>query len=154
MQIEKNRVVTIDYTLKNTDGEVLDTSEGKEPLAYVHGVGALIPGLEDELEGSDPGDKLDVTVEPEKGYGVRQDELVFSLPRERFDEVKDLAVGMQLEATTEDGGQLITVTEVTDTEVTVDANHPLAGETLHFNVSVKSVREATPEEIDHGHVHE
>ena len=153
MKVTKHRVVTIDYTLKDSEGEVLDTSEGEEPLQYIHGTDTLVPGLERRLEGTSPGDEIAVTVEPADGYGLRDDELVVSMPRERFSEIDDLSVGMQLEARNDEGPQLITVTEIGDEAVTVDANHPLAGAVLHFDVSVREVRQATSEEIEHGHVH-
>ena len=153
MEIAKNRVVTIEYTLKDSEGEVIDTSEGEEPLVYIHGVGTLVPGLESKLVGSSAGDTMSVDVEPEAGYGVRDEDLVINMPKERFSEIEDLSVGMQLEATMSDGEQIITIKEIGDDEVIVDANHPLAGMVLHFDIEIKEVREATAEELDHGHAH-
>jgi len=154
MVIGKNKVVTIDYTLTGADGNVLDTSAGDEPLAYVHGTGSLVPGVEAALEGKAAQDHVSLTVEPAQGYGVRDEELVFDLPRKQFSDVPDLAVGMEFELQTEEDVHLATVVSVGDADVTVDANHPLAGQTLHFEIDVVGIREATPEEIEHGHVHD
>ena len=153
MKIDKNRVVTIEYTLKDSEGEVLDTSEGDEPLVYIHGIGTLVPGLESRLVGSSVGATLSVDVNPDGGYGDRDEELVINMPKERFSEIEDLSVGMQLEATMSDGEQIITIKEIGADEVIVDANHPLAGMVLHFDIEVVAVREATAEELDHGHAH-
>ena len=116
-------------------------------------VGTLVPGLESKLVGSSAGDTMSVDVEPEAGYGVRDEDLVINMPKERFSEIEDLSVGMQLEATMSDGEQIITIKEIGDDEVIVDANHPLAGMVLHFDIEIKEVREATAEELDHGHAH-
>lgn len=154
MKIEKNKVVSINYTLKNNDGEVLDSSDGKEPLAYLHGQGNLIPGLESELEGKTEGETFKTEISPADAYGEYNDALIADVPKDRFQGVEDISEGMEFQAQTSDGGsQIVRVTEVGDDSVKVDANHPLAGETLHFDVTVAGVREATKEEIDHGHVH-
>ena len=153
MQAEKNRVVTIEYTLKDGDDQVIDTSEGREPLAYIHGNGMLIPGLETALEGKEPGAEVNVTLAPEDGYGERDDSMVLQIPREQFEGVDQIEPGMQFQAETDEGVQILTVLEAGDNEVTVDGNHPLAGVTLNFDVSVQDVREAEQEELDHGHVH-
>ena len=153
MQAEKNRVVTIEYTLKDGDDQVIDTSEGREPLAYIHGNGMLIPGLESALEGKEPGAEVNVTLAPEDGYGERDDSMVLQIPREQFEGVDQIEPGMQFQAETDEGVQILTVLEAGDNEVTVDGNHPLAGVTLNFDVSVQDVREAEQEELDHGHVH-
>jgi len=153
MQAEKNRVVTIEYTLKDGDDQVIDTSEGREPLAYIHGNGMLIPGLENALEGKEPGAEVNVTLAPEDGYGERDDSMVLQIPREQFEGVDQIEPGMQFQAETDEGVQILTVLEAGDNEVTVDGNHPLAGVTLNFDVSVQEVREAEQEELDHGHVH-
>ncbi len=154
MKVEKDKVVSINYTLKNDDGEVLDSSEGREPLAYLHGQGNLIPGLETELEGRTEGDTFHAEIEPTDAYGEYNDALIADVPKDRFTGVEDINVGMEFQAQTSDGGsQIVRVTEVNDDSVKVDANHPLAGEKLHFDVTVAGVREATEEEIDHGHVH-
>lgn len=155
MQIAQNTVAAIDYTLKDDAGEVLDSSEGREPLNYLHGAGNLIPGLEQALEGSTEGDSLQVTVSPEEGYGTRSEELVQAVPMDAFAGVDEVEAGMRFQATDDQGNvRVVTVTDVADDQVTVDANHPLAGQQLHFDVSVVEVREASSEEIEHGHVHD
>lgn len=153
MRIAENTVVAIDYTLSDDDGKVLDSSDGREPLSYLHGAGAIIPGLERELDGKAVGDELQVAIAPEDGYGQRNDALRQQVAREQFVGVDNLAVGMQFQVQTNNGPTVITVVEIGDEIVTVDANHPLAGVTLNFAVTVREVREATAEEIEHGHVH-
>lgn len=153
MKIEQNKVVAIDYTLTDHEGTVIDTSDGREPLKYLHGRGALIPGLEKELAGKVAGDKLDVAIQPEEGYGVRNEELLQAVPKEHFAHVPDLQAGMQFQANGEQGPILVTIIEVTDDKVMVDGNHPLAGVVLNFKVEIKEVRDASAEEVEHGHVH-
>lgn len=153
MQITKHAVAAIDYTLKNDAGDLIDTSSGQEPLSYVHGVGALVPGLEAELEGKSAGDKVDVRIAPEDGYGKRHEGMVQRVSRSLLPEEVEPRVGMQLQTQSEQGPLVLTVVDVQDEEITVDGNHPLAGVTLHFEVDVVSVRAATAEEIEHGHVH-
>ena len=153
MQIEKNRVVTLHYTLRDDQGAVIDTSSGRAPLSYLHGKGDIIPGLEQALAGKSAGDRLEVTVAPEQGYGPRDERLVQILPRSRFEQGTALQPGMQLRATTPRGARIVTVVKVERDFVTVDGNHPLAGRTLHFAVEVAEVRRATHEEVSHGHVH-
>ena len=153
MQIAKNSVVAIDYNLTNDAGEVLDTSEGHEPLAYLHGVGGIIPGLERELEGKQVGDQLQVSVKPEDGYGERDDALEQEVPRDQFEGEDDLALGMQFQVDSEAGPTVVTVIEIDDDVVTIDGNHPMAGINLNFDVTVREVREATSDELSHGHVH-
>lgn len=153
MQIAQNSVVAFHYTLTNDAGEVLDSSEGREPLAYLHGAGNIIPGLEKELEGRVAGDKLNATIAPAEGYGEKQDQLVQEVPRDAFQGVESIEPGMQFQAQTEGGPLMVTVTQVGGDTVTVDGNHPLAGQTLNFDVEVASVREASDEEAEHGHVH-
>lgn len=153
MKIAHEKVVSIHYTLTNQEGTVLDSSSGSEPLAYLHGFGNIIPGLENALEGKETGEKLSVTVEPEQGYGARDEQLVQAVPRSAFKGVEELAPGMQFQAQGPQGTRLVVVTQVAQDIVTVDANHPLAGQILHFEVEVSEVRAATAEEIEHGHVH-
>ncbi len=153
MKIAHEKVVSIHYTLTNSEGTVLDSSSGGDPLAYLHGFGNIIPGLENALEGKATGDKLSVTVEPEQGYGARDERLVQAVPRSAFKGVEELAPGMQFQAQGPQGNRLVVVTQVADNEVTVDANHPLAGQTLHFDVEISEIRDATAEELEHGHVH-
>lgn len=153
MQIEQNKVATIEYTLKNNDGDVLDTSQGNDPMTYIQGIGNLIPGLEDALEGKKVGDEVQVTIPPEKAYGEQNDQLVQVVERGVFQGVDDLQVGMQFQAQSDQGTQVIWITKIEGDQVTVDGNHPLAGETLNFDVKVVDIREASAEELDHGHVH-
>jgi len=153
MQISKNKVASFDYTLTDNEGTVIDSSKGHEPMAYIQGAGFLIPGLESEMEGKAAGDAFQVKVEPGNGYGERDAELVKLVGRDMFGEVEDLQPGMQFEAEGEDGVEVVTVTEVNDDGVTVDGNHPLAGVTLNFDIKVVDVREASAEELEHGHVH-
>ena len=154
MQIDKHAVVTIDYTLTNDQGQVVDTSENNQPLAYIHGTGSIIPGLEEALEGKSSGDEVQVSIPPEKAYGEHDEQLKQVVPRDRFEGVDTLEPGMQFQAQTEGGVRIVTIAAIDGDEVTVDANHPLAGETLHFEVAVRDVREASAEEIEHGHVHD
>ena len=153
MQIALNCVAYIHYTLKDDAGAVIDSSSGGEPLAYLHGVGNLVPGLEKALEGKQAGEKLSVKVAPEEGYGVRDEGLVQQVPRRSFQGVRDLKEGMRFQAQTQSGPVAVTVTRVQGDMITVDGNHALAGVTLNFEVEVTKVREATAEELMHGHVH-
>ncbi|UCF99116.1 MAG: peptidylprolyl isomerase [Spirochaetaceae bacterium] len=154
MTVEKNKVVEIDYTLKDNSGQLIDSSEGREPLSYIQGTGNLIPGVEDALEGKSAGDRVEVTVPPETGYGVRDESLVLAMDRSQFTEVDDLKAGLRFRMETPDGSGVFTVVKIEESKVHVDGNHPLAGMTLDFDITVQSVRDATPEELDHGHVHE
>ncbi|MFA5530036.1 MAG: peptidylprolyl isomerase [Thiohalomonadaceae bacterium] len=153
MQITANKVVTIDYTLTDEQGQVIDSSQGRDPLAYLHGFNNIIPGLESALEGRSSGDSLNVVVAPGEAYGERDDALVQSVSRELFEDAEQLEVGMRFQSVSEQGVRLVTVVEVADDSVTVDSNHPLAGLTLNFDVTVVDVREASQEELEHGHVH-
>ena len=153
MQIARHKVATIDYTLRDTSNTVIDTSVGAEPLTYIHGTHSIIPGLERALLGKSPGDKFSVSIAAADAYGESDDSLMEVVPKDRFEEPEQLEVGMQFQTPTDDGMQVITVVKVSGTEVTVDGNHPLAGLTLNFDVEVMDVRDATAEELDHGHVH-
>ena len=153
MQIADRCVASFHYTLTNAGGEVLDSSRDREPLAYLHGAGNIVPGLEKALQGRAPGDRFDVSVAAEEGYGERHDELVQEVPRDAFRGVDTLEPGMQFQAQTPQGALSVTVTKVEADTVTVDGNHPLAGETLNFAIEVTGVREASAEELEHGHVH-
>lgn len=153
MQIAKDTVVSIDYTLTDPQGTLLDSSEGRDPLAYLHGARNIIPGLEKALEGKQAGDSVEVTVEPAEGYGERDDNLQQEVPKEMFEGVDQVQAGMQFQAQTPAGAQVVTVKDVQDQTVTVDANHPLAGVTLNFKVEVRDVRDAKAEELEHGHPH-
>jgi FKBP-type peptidyl-prolyl cis-trans isomerase SlyD len=153
MQIAKNAVVLIDYTLTGPDGNVIDSSVGKQPLPYLHGTGNLIAGLEKALEGKAAGDSLKVTIAPEEAYGVRDDKLVQVVNKSAFQGVPQLNVGMQFRSQTPQGTAVVTVTKIDGDNVTVDANHALAGIPLTFDVAIKEVRKASAEELAHGHVH-
>jgi len=153
MQITSGKVVSIDYTLTNDKKQTIDSSADGEPLAYIHGSGQVIPGLEKALEGKVAGDSLQVKVAPEDGYGSLDKEKIMTIPRSRVEGVPNLKEGMQLQASGGHGAQVVTVTRVTEDEVTLDANHPLAGEHLNFDVTIREVRNATAEELSHGHVH-
>lgn len=150
MTISKDSVVSIEYTLTDDQNEVLDSSEGTGPLEYLHGHNNLIPGLEKELEGKKAGDTFKTKIAPSDAYGEYQNELVVEVDRNQFPDDVEITEGMQFEAGGPDGSRVVTVTSVKDAKITVDANHPLAGETLHFDVKVVSIREATSEEKEHG----
>jgi FKBP-type peptidyl-prolyl cis-trans isomerase SlyD len=149
MEIADRKVVTIHYTLTDSAGKVLDSSEGPdngEPLSYLHGAGMIVPGLEVELLGKAEGDHVKVTIGPEGGYGLREEGLVQKIPRDEFPE-GDIEVGMHFRAHTPHGTRVLTVTATDQDSVTVDGNHPLAGATLNFDVKVISVREPTKEDM-------
>ncbi len=154
MKVAKESVVAINYTLTNNAGTVLDSSQGRDPLTYIQGIGALIPGLEAELEGKSAGEKLKVSIQPEHGYGLKDDTLVQVISRSQFEKGLKIEVGMQFETASADGhGMVVTVVEVTGENIKVDGNHPLAGEVLNFDVEIMSVRAASADELSHGHVH-
>ena len=153
MHIEKNRVVTLNYTLRDEQGTILDASGGRAPLSYLHGKGNIIPGLEQALVGKAAGDKLDVTVAPEQAYGARDERLVQIVPRTKFGEVAGLVPGIQVRVSGPQGPRIVNVVRVDRDFVTIDGNHPLAGRTLHFSVEIAEVRKASHEEVAHGHVH-
>lgn len=153
MSITKNSVASFHYTLKDDDGNTIDSSQGQEPLPYLHGAGNIVPGLERELEGKIIGDKLSVTVKPADGYGEFDNALVQELPKDMFGGVDDIQAGMDFHAQTEHGQQVVTVINVEDDTVTIDGNHPLAGKNLHFDIEITDIREASAEELENGHVH-
>ena len=153
MNITKDKVVSMHYTVKNNEGALIDTSVGKEPLLYMQGHKNIIPGLESEMEGKTVGDKVEATIEPTNAYGEVIEELIQDVPRSAFEGVDKLEVGMNFQAQSEQGPVNVVITNVSDETVTVDGNHPLAGQTLNFNVEVVEVRDATEEELSHGHAH-
>ena len=153
MQIADRTVASFHYTLTDASGRVIDSSAGGEPLSYLHGVGNIVPGLEKELTGRSVGDSIKVVVSPEEGYGMPNPMLVQIVPREAFQGVDTLEVGMAFQAQTPQGPMSVAITGINGDEVTVDGNHPLAGQTLHFAVDITDVREASVEECLHGHVH-
>ena len=154
MQITRHKVVSIDYTLTDGEGEVLDTSEGAAPLTYLHGERNIIPGLEQALEGKAAGERLQVSIAPVDAYGERQDELQQVVSRDNFSDSDELQIGMQFQLPTDDDHYLVvSIVEINEADgtVTIDGNHELAGVTLNFDVTVRDVRDATTEEIEHGH---
>lgn len=151
MNIADQTVVALQYTLKNATGEVLDQASREDPLRYLHGAGNLIPGVEKALAGSAAGAKVEATVSPEEGYGQRDDQLMIQVPRAELPE-GDLQPGMQFQVQHEGGVGVVTLTAIEGDTVTLDGNHPLAGETLHFEMEVVEVRAATAEELEQGHV--
>ncbi|MDG4867359.1 peptidylprolyl isomerase [Guyparkeria sp. 1SP6A2] len=153
MQVQNDHVVSIDYTLKNDAGEVMDSSEQTGPLAYLHGQQNIIPGLEKALDDKSVGDSFTVSIEPAEAYGERNEEMIQTVPRSMFQGVDEIEPGMRFQAQTEGGVTVVTIKEVNGDEITLDGNHELAGETLHFDVEVKDVRPASAEELEHGHVH-
>ncbi|QEN09701.1 peptidylprolyl isomerase [Oceanispirochaeta crateris] len=154
MKINGKCVVSMDYKLRNEAGEILDASGTGDPLVFLHGVGALVPGLEKELNGKTSGDTLRVKVSPAEGYGEHMPQLIQKLPKESFQGVDDIEVGMEFQASSEDGHVMVVrVDSIDGDEITINGNHPLAGMTLDFEVGITDVREATAEELEHGHVH-
>lgn len=153
MNISKNKVVQIHYTLKNKEGQVLDSSANAEPLAYIHGIGALIPGLEKELDGKTQGDKLLAVIAPEDAYGQWDSNKEHVVSKQGFKGDEELRSGMRVQVDTGQGHAVAMVTKIEGDAVTLDLNHPLAGMTLHFDVEIMGVRDATSDELDHGHVH-
>jgi len=154
MQVSEQKVVTMNYEVADDQGQLIDRSEEGGPLAYIHGNGQLIPGLETALEGRGKGDKVAVDVPPEQGYGERDEEGVQTVARNQFDDSVEIEVGMQFEAQDDDEGhQIVTVAAVDGENITLDTNHPLAGKNLRFKVEILDVRDASTEELSHGHVH-
>jgi FKBP-type peptidyl-prolyl cis-trans isomerase SlyD len=152
MKIIKDTIATIHFTVCSSDGTQIDTSRNSEPMVFLHGSQFLIQGLEDELVGRTAGDKFNVDISPVLAYGERHEELVQSVPITMFEDM-DLNVGMTFRASTDDGEQSVMIIDINEEEVVVDGNHPLSGLTLNFDVEVLEVREATEEEIAHGHPH-
>jgi FKBP-type peptidyl-prolyl cis-trans isomerase SlyD len=154
VNIEKNCVVSIHFTLSNGADDELDTSKGNEPSNYMHGTGSLLPVVENALEGKMVGDKVQITVEPKDGFGETKPELTRMVPASSFEGVKNLQEGMRLDAKDPSGHvQPIIIEAITKDGIIINGNHPLAGQVLKFDISVESIREATEEEIEHGHIH-
>lgn len=153
MTISANKVVTLDYTLTDDNGEILDQSQDGQ-FAYLHGANNIIPGLENALTGKAEGDSLNVKVSPEEGYGMRDENLSQVVGIEMFESSADVQVGTQFQAQSADGNRIvITVTKIDGDQVTIDGNHPLAGVNLNFDVKIVNVRDATEQEMSHQHVH-
>lgn len=154
MIIEKNKVVTFHYTLKDDNGEIIDTSSGKDPLAYIQGTGSIVIGLENEMEGKKIGDAFEVSVNPAEGYGEVNNDLIRTLPKEQFKHFGDqLVIGLNIYIESPQGQIPATIVDINDEDVSFDMNHPLAGKKLNFSIEVTDIRDASAEELDHGHVH-
>lgn len=154
MQVSKDKVVTIDYTLTDPQGQVIDTSKGRGPLTYIQGAGNIIPELERQLEGKSAGEALHTTIPAEHAYGEKDPRMIQSVQRSAFQGISDIRPGMQFQARGPSGEtRIVTVVDVDDDTVIIDANHPLAGVPLTFGVNVVAVRDATAEELSHGHPH-
>ena len=153
MQIGERTVATFHYTLTDATGKVIDSSDGRAPLSYLQGAGNIVPGLEKEMAGKQQGDVFNVVVAPEEGYGMPNPMMIQVVPREAFQGVETLEVGMEFQAQTPQGPMSVAIAKLDGDEVTVDGNHPLAGQTLHFAIEIVDVRDASLEELSHGHVH-
>ncbi|MFO1371155.1 MAG: peptidylprolyl isomerase [Candidatus Competibacteraceae bacterium] len=153
MKAAHGNVVSLHYTLTDEHGIQLDSSREREPFAYLHGYGNIIQGLESALEGHESGFRSAIRVLPADGYGEYNPQAVFGVPRNQFPPGEDIQIGMQVQGEGEQGVLMFTVANLTDQEVVLDANHPLAGKILNFDVEVLEVREATSQELTHGHVH-
>ena len=154
MKVEKDKVISIHYTLTLESGEIVDSTQGSEPLAYIAGIGNIIPGLDSELMGCEVGDTKKVTVQPSLAYGEFDESLVQELPREMFTGIDSIEVGMEFQAQNQNGdAQFVIVTQVSDETITVDGNHEFAGKVLNFDVKIDSIRDAVQEEIDRGRIH-
>ena len=153
MQITRHTVATFTYRLTDDAGKLLDASEAGEPMAYIHGTESIIPGLEQALEGHTSGDALKLRLPPSQAYGERDEDLVHEVSRDELPAEAEIEIGVQFHAESEDGAHILTVVGIDGDSVRLDANHPLAGKALNFDVKVVSVRQATAEELTHGHAH-
>jgi len=153
MQITNNTAVSIHYTLTTDTGEEIDSTIGGEPLVYLHGRGNIITGLEKALDNKTVGEKFNVRIEPAEAYGEFSEDKIQVVSREMFDGIDNIEVGMQFHAAVNSGSDIITVTKIEGDNITIDGNHPLAGQALTFVIDVVGVRLATKEEISHGHIH-
>ncbi|SMN11099.1 FKBP-type peptidyl-prolyl cis-trans isomerase SlyD [uncultured Candidatus Thioglobus sp.] len=154
MTVKKDKVVEMHYTLKNDAGEVIDSSKGQDPMPFLQGHGNIVPGLEKAIEGMKIGESCDVSVEPKEAYGEHHPEGIQTIPRDALQGIDNLEIGMELQSQDEQGNPFIVrVKEIKEDTVIIDANHPLSGQMLHFNVSIESLRDATKEELEHGHIH-
>jgi len=153
MTIADKKVVVLDYVLTDNSGQILDQSDDGSFL-YLHGARNIIPGLENALTGKKAGDKFNVSVSPSEGYGERNENMVQTVPMDMFDESEQVEVGQQFHAASPDGSHImVTITQIDGDQVTVDGNHPLAGQQLNFKGTIVSIREATADELAHGHAH-
>jgi FKBP-type peptidyl-prolyl cis-trans isomerase SlyD len=153
VKIESKKVVAIHYTLTDKSGQIVDSSDGSDPLHYLHGFGNIIPGLEDALLGKTMGDKISVSIPPEKAYGVYNENDKIQAQKSQFQGVDELKVGMDIQTRTKEGIKMYRVEKIFGDTVILDGNHALAGETLNFEVEIMDVRDASEEELEHGHVH-
>lgn len=153
MQIANNTAVSIHYTLTNDAGEEIDSTGGGEPLVYLHGSGNIIVGLEKALHNRNVGEKFNVRIEAEDAYGEFSDDMVQVVSRDMFDGIDNVEIGMQFHAAVNSGSGIITVVKIEGDDITVDGNHPMAGQALNFDIEVIGVRLATKEELSHGHIH-
>jgi FKBP-type peptidyl-prolyl cis-trans isomerase SlyD len=153
MTITTGSVVLFDYTLTDDEKDIIDSSKDGGPLAYLHGEGQIVKGLEKAMEGRKAGDSFSITVSPEEAYGLPDPEKIAVVTADQIEGGEDLEEGMQLEASNDEGEQIVVVSKIEGNKVTLDGNHPLAGMTLHFDIAIREVRQATAEEIAHGHVH-
>jgi len=153
MIIAKNKVVQIHYTLTNDEKDILDSSVGREPLAFIQGIGNIIPGLEKAIEGKVVGEKLQVSIEPEEAYGVPNQDLTQTVSKAIFQDQEKVEVGAQFQIQGPEGDMIGRISKIEDDNVTIDLNHPLAGVRLHFDVEIVSIRDASNEELDHEHAH-
>ena len=154
MTIQTKKVVTIDYVLKDEKGELIDQSQDGS-FCYLHGANNIIPGMEDALTGRTKGDEFKLVIEPKDAYGEYNPNMTQTVDRAMFDTNDDIKVGMQFQAQNEQGHMMmITVSKIDGDKITIDGNHPLAGETLHYDIKVVDIRDATDDELSHGHVHQ
>jgi FKBP-type peptidyl-prolyl cis-trans isomerase SlyD len=153
MKISNNKVVGIEYTLKDNAGAVIDSNTGADPLFFIQGMGTIVPGLERAMEGKAAGESFDVEIKAVDGYGEYDANRKRGIPREQVPQLAEAKVGMMLQAQGPEGVSIVTVAEVTETEIVIDGNHPMAGKDLFFSIKVAEVRDATQEELSHGHVH-
>jgi FKBP-type peptidyl-prolyl cis-trans isomerase SlyD len=154
MSVEMKKVITFNFTVKDKEGLVLDSSENKEPLSYLSGTNSILPKLEETLSGMIIGSKKNVKIAANDAYGEYKEEAVQTVKKEQFPQEAQLVVGARYVANSPDGAQMpFVITDVKEDDITVDFNHPLAGKDLEFDVELVDVRDATPEEMQHGHVH-
>ncbi len=153
MQVADNMAVSIHYTLTDDNGDVLDSSRGDEALVYLHGMGNIIPGLEEAMYGKSVGDKFNVRIAAKDAYGEQHDEMVQVIPRSMFEGIDELEIGMQFHADVSSGPGHVTIVNIDGDDITIDGNHPMAGKDLTFDVEVMAIRLATPDEAAHGHIH-
>ena len=153
MIVEKEKAVSINYVLTNDSDEMLDSTQHQAPMVYLHGASNILPGLEDALEGKSIKSRVRKIIPAEEGYGKNNPELIQTVPLSTFPNSEKIEAGTQFELETSYGTRLATIAKIENGEVTIDMNHPLAGQNLHFDVEIVDIRDATAEEIDKGHIH-